>query len=51
MVAYDKPWLSVTEQVERLTEHGLEIRDQARASRLLEAVGYYRLTGYLYLFR
>lgn len=51
MVTYDKPWLSVTEQVKRLAEHGLEVDSPARARRLLEAVGYYRLTGYLYPFR
>lgn len=51
MVAYDKPWLSVDAQVSRLVVHGLEIEDEARAATVLEAIGYYRLTGYLYPFR
>ncbi|MGH3500705.1 MAG: Abi family protein [Nocardioidaceae bacterium] len=51
MVAYDKPWLLVHEQVERLVEHGLEVGDKARAAKVLAAIGYYRLTGYLYPFR
>src|SRR5690625_6534361 len=51
MVAYDKPWLSLDEQVRRLAEHGLEVGDKARAPRVSEAIGYYRLTGYLYPFR
>lgn len=51
MVAYDKPWLPVDEQVKRLVEHGLEVGDEARAAQILAAIGYYRLTGYLYPFR
>lgn len=51
MVTYAKPWLSVEEQVERLVEHGLEIGNRDRAAMTLAAIGYYRLTGYLYPFR
>ncbi|MDO4254392.1 MAG: Abi family protein [Kocuria sp.] len=51
MVEYEKPWLSVDEQISRLKEHGLEIKDDHRAALLLKAIGYYRLTGYLYPFR
>ena len=51
MVAYDKPWLSVDKQVAQLVEHGLEVGDEVRAARVLAAIGYYRLTGYLYPFR
>lgn len=39
MVAYEKPWLSVNEQVKRLVEHGLEVEDEARAARVLAAIG------------
>ncbi|MDN5571067.1 MAG: Abi family protein [Propionibacteriaceae bacterium] len=51
MVEYNKPWLSVDEQVERLVQHGLDVGDKVRAGALLRAIGYYRLTGYLYPFR
>nr|WP_241250804.1 MULTISPECIES: Abi family protein [Micrococcus] len=37
-------------QVERLVQRGLEVDDLTRALRLLESVGYYRVTGYLYPF-
>ncbi|GAB3708141.1 Abi family protein [Corynebacterium nasicanis] len=48
---YDKPWLPVEAQVERLREQDLLIDDPARARLLLESVGYYRLIGYLYPYR
>lgn len=51
MAEYAKPWLSVDEQIDRLTSHGVEIEDRSRAVSVLQAVGYYRLTGYLYPFR
>ena len=51
MAEYAKPWLSVDEQMDRLTRHGVEIEDHARTASVLQAVGYYRLTGYLYPFR
>lgn len=51
MVEYTKDWLSVERQVERLKEHDLEMLDEDHAVRVLAAIGYYRLTGYLYPFR
>jgi abortive infection bacteriophage resistance protein len=51
MVEYSKPWLPVDQQVRRLVEHGLSIGDEGHASAVLQAIGYYRLTGYLYPFR
>ncbi|OYO14037.1 Abi family protein [Enemella evansiae] len=51
MVEYSKPWLPVEGQVDRLVEHGLDVGDREHAARVLEAIGYYRLTGYLYPFR
>ncbi|WP_341955429.1 Abi family protein [Microbacterium sp. LWH13-1.2] len=51
MVEYAKEWLSLEDQVERLREHGLQVPDDARAAKVLAAIGYYRLTGYLYPFR
>lgn len=50
-VEYSKPWLPVEAQVDRLVEHGLDVGDREHAARVLEAIGYYRLTGYLYPFR
>lgn len=47
---YTKPWLRVDEQLDLLIQRGLEVEDRGRAVRLLEAVGYYRVTGYLYPF-
>ncbi len=51
MAEYEKPWLSIDEQVDRLVAHGVAIEDRDRATAVLQAVGYYRLTGYLYPFR
>lgn len=51
MVEYTKPWLSLNEQVDRLVEHGLVVEDTSHAETILGAIGYYRLTGYLYPFR
>jgi abortive infection bacteriophage resistance protein len=51
MAEYQKPWLPVPEQIEQLAERGVDIGDRDKASSLLNAVGYYRLTGYLYPFR
>jgi abortive infection bacteriophage resistance protein len=51
MVEYTKPWLSLEQQVERLASRGVDVGDRDHAAAVLKAVGYYRLTGYLYPFR
>lgn len=51
MVEYTKPWLSVDAQTDKLISRGIEVGDRSEATKLLRAVGYYRLTGYLYPFR
>lgn len=51
MTEYTKPWLSIGEQIDMLARHGVEIEDRGRAEVVLQAVGYYRLAGYLYPFR
>lgn len=51
MAEYTKPWLGLGEQVERLKQHGLHVPDEKQAERVLAAIGYYRLTGYLFPFR
>jgi len=48
VVAYTKPWLSIEQQIAQLRGRGLTVDDTAEAAHLLEEVGYYRLTGYLY---
>lgn len=48
MVAYTKPWMSIEQQITQLQGRGLVVDDTAAAKQLLEEVGYYRLTGYLY---
>jgi len=49
-VEYTKKWLPLEQQVNRLVERGLEVEDRERAVTILEEIGYYRLTGYLYPF-
>lgn len=51
MVAYTKPWLSLEQQVIQLASRGVDVGPPEHAAALLQAVGYYRLTGYLYPFR
>lgn len=51
MAGYEKPWLPIDGQIDRLVAHGIEVDDRVRAAEVLQAVGYYRLTGYLYPFR
>ncbi|WP_413456345.1 Abi family protein [Glutamicibacter sp. FR1] len=50
MAQYAKQWLSLEQQVDRLVARGLDVKDRARAIAVLEVIGYYRLTGYLYPF-
>jgi len=51
MVDYIKPWLSVDAQIEKLASRGVDVGGRDEEAALLRAVGYYRLTGYLYPFR
>jgi len=51
MVEYVKPWLRVADQIAQLEERGVVIGNRKSAHALLNSVGYYRLTGYLYPFR
>ncbi len=51
MVEYNKPWLSIDAQINKLAGRGIDIGAADQAADLLRAVGYYRLTGYLYPFR
>ncbi|WP_165497091.1 Abi family protein [Rhodococcus sp. ABRD24] len=48
---YDKPFLDVDGQLDRLRDRGLVFEDREFAYRELQAIGYYRLSGYWYPFR
>lgn len=48
---YDKPFLTVDKQIDRLVERGMEIGCRQKAARHLRRIGYYRLSGYWYPFR
>lgn len=51
MVDHNKPWLSIEAQIDKLASRGIDVGASNEASDLLRAIGYYRLTGYLYPFR
>lgn len=48
---YSKPHATYDEQVAKLVERGLEVQDPGGMKQLLAAIGYYRLTAYVYPFR
>lgn len=51
MAEYTKKWLSLDDQIAKLTSRGVDVGDPESCRVLLKAVGYYRLTGYLYPLR
>ncbi|EPR75355.1 hypothetical protein ADILRU_2311 [Leifsonia rubra CMS 76R] len=51
MAEYAKKWLSLDDQIAKLASRGVEVPDPESCRALLEAVGYYRFTGYLYPLR
>lgn len=46
-----KVWKSFNEQLEILSNRGLQIGDEQKALGYLKTIGYYRLSGYFYPFR
>lgn len=48
---YQKPFLSIAQQIALLEARGLEIGDRHLANQALEQIGYYRLSAYWYPFR
>lgn len=48
---FDKPPQSSSYLVELLLGRGLEISETKKAEKILETIGYYRLTGYMYPFQ
>lgn len=51
MPIYDKPYLTIADQVSLLKARGLAITDSPKAEHYLSKIGYYRLSGYSYVFR
>ncbi len=47
---YDKPWLSIADQLEKLQSRGLIIDDQKGAEQFLWHLNYYRFSGYCLAF-
>lgn len=50
-MAYQKPYLTVDDQLSLLKKRGMRISDESRAKAYLYRIGYYRLSGYWYPFR
>jgi abortive infection bacteriophage resistance protein len=50
-MGYQKPHLTFERQLALLESRGLDVSDRADALQLLRAVGYYRLSAYVYPFR
>lgn len=48
---YSKPHLTFDEQLEKMAERGLHVRDREQAMVSLETIGYYRLSGSWYGWR
>ncbi|MGW6425796.1 Abi family protein [Nocardia sp. NPDC055053] len=51
MTSYNKPFKTLPEQVALLRDRGLTVGDETAATAQLLAIGYYRLSGYWYIFR
>lgn len=51
LTSYNKPFLTIREQVQKLARNGLQFNNQREAERLLREIGYYRLSGYWFNFR
>ena len=45
---YNKPALSLQQQIQQLKARGLKVADDSKAIALLERISYYRLSGYWY---
>lgn len=45
---YQKPYLSIPEQINRLESRGMQISNQQKAERYLRHIGYYRMSAYWY---
>ena len=50
-MTYDKPHLTYDKQLDLLASRGMSYTDRQSATRVLRAIGYYRLSAYTYVFR
>lgn len=50
LLAYDKPWQSIAEQVRLLQSRGLTITDIGQAEKFLRHINYFRFSGYCLAF-
>lgn len=50
-MAYTKSYIGIPEQITLLKNRGMAIPDEGKAAACLSRIGYYRLSGYWYLFR
>lgn len=48
MYQYEKPYLSVSQLIQKLSSLGMTIRSQSEAEEAFNSIGYYRLRGYCY---
>lgn len=48
---FNKPPITIREQINLLTSRGMEIKNHDLASHYLEFIGYYRLSGYTHYFK
>ncbi|QIS06608.1 Abi family protein [Nocardia brasiliensis] len=51
MTTYNKPFKTQIQQLDLLRERGMQITDEAVALQALRNIGYYRLSGYWYIYR
>lgn len=50
-LSYSKPYLSVPDQVQLLASRGLSVANSSAVANALESIGYYRLSGYWFVYR
>ena len=48
---YNKPYLTIPKQLTLLQLRGMVVEDEGKAAHYLKTIGYYRLSGYWFLFR
>ena len=51
MAIYNKPFLSIADQLTLMKNRGIAVTDDPRAQSCVDRIGYYRLSGYSYPFR
>lgn len=46
---YNKPYLSVEEQIKHLKERNMVFEDEAAAAKIIQHIGYFRLSAYWFI--